>query len=138
MKYVLDSSVALKWVLPERDTGKAIALRDDYRNNVHTLVAPSTFPVEIAHALTRAERKGILKPPEATQRLIDLLSTLPQLYPYLTLLPRAVEISSQARIGVYDCLYIALSEQEQCEFVTADQRLAAIGFGHVRLLASLP
>ncbi len=29
MKYVLDSSVALKWVLPEPDSGKAIRLRDE-------------------------------------------------------------------------------------------------------------
>jgi hypothetical protein len=29
MKYVLDSSVALKWVLPEVDSQKAIRLRDE-------------------------------------------------------------------------------------------------------------
>ncbi len=40
MKYVLDSSVALKWVLPELDSAKAIALRDDYRNQVHDLLRP--------------------------------------------------------------------------------------------------
>jgi predicted nucleic acid-binding protein len=27
------------------------------------------------------------------------------------------------RIGVYDCLYVALAEQEKCEFVTADDKL---------------
>lgn len=27
MKYVLDASVALKWVLPESDSDKALALR---------------------------------------------------------------------------------------------------------------
>jgi hypothetical protein len=31
MKYVLDSSVALKWVLPEADSAKAIRLRDEYK-----------------------------------------------------------------------------------------------------------
>ena len=36
MKYVLDSSVALKFVLPEVDSGKAIRLRDDYRKSIHT------------------------------------------------------------------------------------------------------
>jgi hypothetical protein len=37
MKYVLDSSVALKWVLPEANSGKAIRLRDDYSNGLHEL-----------------------------------------------------------------------------------------------------
>jgi predicted nucleic acid-binding protein len=27
------------------------------------------------------------------------------------------------RVGVYDCLYIALAEQEGCELVTADARM---------------
>ncbi len=50
MKYVLDASVAVKWVLPEPDTVNA--LRDAYRNGIHELIAPDIFPVEVAHALT--------------------------------------------------------------------------------------
>jgi hypothetical protein len=56
MKYVLDSSVALKWALTEPDSAKAVQLRDNYRNGIHELVAPDVFPIETAHALTRAER----------------------------------------------------------------------------------
>ena len=40
-------------------------------------------------------------------------------------MPRAYALSSQVRIGIYDCLYVALSEQEQCELLTADSRLKA-------------
>jgi predicted nucleic acid-binding protein len=47
----------------------------------------------------------------------------------LALLPRAYELSSQMRIGVYDCLYVALAEREQCELVTADQRLVTVFAG---------
>lgn len=43
MKYVLDSSVALKWVLPEPDSAKAIELRDNFRRQIHELVAPDFF-----------------------------------------------------------------------------------------------
>jgi predicted nucleic acid-binding protein len=43
MKYVLDASVAVKWVLPEADSAKAISLRDDYRKGVHELIAPDIF-----------------------------------------------------------------------------------------------
>jgi predicted nucleic acid-binding protein len=49
----------------------------------------------------------------------------------LVLLPRAYEISSQARIGVYDCLYVALAEREGCALLTADDRLVrALGPTH--------
>src|SRR5437016_8545497 len=58
MTYVLDASVAFKWEVAETDSDKANLLRDDFRNGIHTLVAPDFFPLELAHALTRAERQG--------------------------------------------------------------------------------
>ena len=60
MKFVLDASVALKTILKEPDSAAAIALRDDFQSHVHQLIAPDTLPVEIAHALTRAERRGVI------------------------------------------------------------------------------
>jgi predicted nucleic acid-binding protein len=56
MRYILDASVAVKWVLPEANSGKALALRHDYIAGVHELLSPTTFAVEVAHALTGAER----------------------------------------------------------------------------------
>ena len=126
MKYVLDSSVALKWVLPEPDSPQANRLREDFSNSVHELIAPDVFPVETAHALTRAERQRRLPVGDSLVLLADILSTCPRLHSYLSLLDRAAEISSHARIGVYDCLYIALAEQESCELVTADDRLTRL------------
>ena len=111
MTFVVDSSVALKWVLPEIDTPRAVALRDDFRNGVHELLAPDVFAIEVAHALARAERRKIIHPPEGTQKLTDVLGTLPVLHSYLPLLARAFEIASAARTGVYDCLYVALAER---------------------------
>jgi len=123
MKYVLDASVAVKLVLPEPDSAKALALEADFRNQIHDLIAPDTFPIEVAHALTKAERRGLLLPGQAAARLSRILAYPPDLMPYLPLLSRAVEIAAQARIGVYDCLYVALAEREGCQLVTADLRL---------------
>jgi predicted nucleic acid-binding protein len=123
MRYVLDASVALKWVLPEKDSPKAVRLRNDFRKQIHEFIAPDTFPAEVAHALTRAERKKILKPPQGTTRFLALMRLPPDLHPYLSLLPRAFSISSDLRVGVYDCLYVALAEQEGCELVTADDKM---------------
>ena len=47
----------------------------------------------------------------------------PSLLPSLPLSIRAIDLSSQLRIGVYDCLYVALAEREKCDFVTADDKL---------------
>ncbi|HSU66598.1 MAG TPA: type II toxin-antitoxin system VapC family toxin [Tepidisphaeraceae bacterium] len=123
MKYILDASVALKWALIEADSPRAMALRQEARRGLHRLLAPDIFPLEIANALTRAERKGILQPPQAVILLADILSTPPEFLPSLPLLPRAVELSSQSRCGIYDCLYVAAAEEEACELVTADEKL---------------
>ena len=141
MKYVLDASVALKWVLPEPLADKARRLRDDFQQQVHELLAPEVFPAEVAHALTRAERKKIIPVGDAAAFLANILLTCPVLHGYLPLLARATDISSQARVGVYDCLYVALAEQEQCEFVTADDKLVKnlqAMFPFIVSLASLP
>ena len=139
MKYVLDSSVAFKWVVPESDTPRAVQLRDEFRAAVHELIAPDVFPAELAHALTRAERQGRIT--DAVTRLIDVLTSSPILIASLPLLLRATDISSRLRVGVYDCLYVALADREGCELVTADSRLVASlqrTFPFIIDLASLP
>jgi predicted nucleic acid-binding protein len=108
MKLVLDACIGIKWILPEQDSDKAIALRDDFQNQIHELIAPDTFPPEVAHALTRAERTGTISQQNAAKNFFQLLANLPQIHQTLPLLPRAYELSSQHRIGVFDCLYIAL------------------------------
>jgi predicted nucleic acid-binding protein len=139
MKYVLDSSVGFKWVVAEAHSDKAQALRDEFRKGLHELLAPDVFPAEVAHALTRAERQGRLTPPQAITHMTDILTTPPRFYAYLPLLPRAIALSSQARIGVYDCLYAALSEREGCPLLTADDRLARSLPSHpIVVLGSLP
>jgi predicted nucleic acid-binding protein len=123
MRYVLDSSVAVKWVIPEPNSDKADRLRKEFLQGLHEFHAPDIFPVGAAHALTRAERQLRIVVGQVRSHLTDILTTPPQFYRYRPLLLRAVDISSLTRVGVYDCLYVALAEQEQCELVTGDDKL---------------
>jgi predicted nucleic acid-binding protein len=136
-KFVLDASVALKMLLIEVGSEAAIALRDDFRQQFHELIAPDTMPVEVAHALTRAERKGIIKVGQGHKLFVDFLTPCPRLYAYGDLIDRAIEISSVMRIGVYDCLYIALAEDEECKVVSDDARMIELFPDHVIALGSL-
>jgi len=120
MRYVLDSGVAFKWLVPETDSDRATRLRDDFLAGAHELLAPDVFPTELTHALTRAERQGRVTPLQGALLFRDMLTALPILHGSLPLLPRAYVLSSLHRQGVYDCLYIALAEREGCELVTAD------------------
>ena len=141
MRYVLDASTALRWVLKGPLTPTALRLRDEYQRQLHELIAPAHFPDEVASALTKAERQKLIPVGDARVLVHDVLSTAPVLYPTPPLLDRAVEISSRTRSGYYDCLYVALAEREGCELVTADDKLVKNlqpAFPFIRPLASLP
>ena len=141
MKYVLDVSAALCWVLPRPASRQAVQLRDECRRGGHALIASSIFPAEAASALTKAERQKLIPVGQAGILLADILSTPPTVHPYEPLLARSVDISSQSRTGLYDCLYAALAEREGCELVTDDQKLIANlkpHFSFIIPLASLP
>ena len=69
------------------------------------------------------------------------MADAPQLFSSIPLMPRAYEISSRMRIGIYDCLYVAPAEREKCELVTADDKLVKNlqpSFSFIVALASLP
>ena len=141
MRYVLDSNIGVKWILAEDLSERARSLRDEFIHGLHELIAPDVILVEAAHALTRAQRQGRVTPAEVNLFMDDLLTTLPQLHAYPPLLARAIEISLQARHGVYDCLYVALAEREACELLTADGKLISQlqpTFPFITSLESLP
>jgi predicted nucleic acid-binding protein len=141
MKYVVDCSVAFKWVVPEVDSDKALRLREGYRNGVHELIAPDIFPAEVANALLMAERRGRIPAGQFPSYLADILTTTPDLHLTRPLLGRVAVITATFRVSVYDGLYVALAEREGCELVTADDRLVRNlqgKFSFVIPLASLP
>ena len=137
MKYIIDSSVAFKWVVPEIDSDKADDLRTEYLLGLHEFHAPDIFPIELAHALTRAERQLRIVVGQARSHLVDVFTTAPKIQTYRPFLDRAVEISSQMRVGVYDCVYVALAEHEGCELVTGDDKLVANLSKHFPFIRSL-
>ncbi len=125
MRYVIDCSTAVKWEVPEPDSDKAIRLRDAHRHGIHELLAPDLWPVEVANALYSAELKGGIPSGRFEHRLADILGVGPAIYQSTSLLPRATVLIRKAiaRIGIYDCIYVALAEREGCELVTSDRKL---------------
>src|SRR6266446_6447174 len=122
MMLVMDSSSALKWALPELYSDKAEKLRDDYHNGLIDLIAPDIFSIETLHALTKAERQKRITHGTAYPLWQLIHADCPALHPHIPLLDRAYEIAAAARIGIYDCVYVALAERENCELATADDR----------------
>jgi hypothetical protein len=80
MKYVIDTSVDIKTYVQERDSGRAVRLRDEYHQGVHELIAPDIFPTEMCNVLMILERAGKIRPGEAALFFRQFLSELPPLF----------------------------------------------------------
>jgi predicted nucleic acid-binding protein len=61
--------------------------------------------------------------PDAQRILDDFRAIRFELTPIASLLGTAYRLAVTHQCTVYDALYLALSVQEQCRFVTADERL---------------
>ena len=118
MRYVIDASVAVKWLLPEDHTEEAESLLADGI----TLLAPDLIFAEVGNVLWKRVSGKELKQEggrEALSRLleIDILVT-----PASLLLDRAFQLACEYRRTVYDSVYVALAMQEDARLVTADKR----------------
>lgn len=117
MGFVIDASVAIKWVVEEVGSAAAMELRDE------ELAAPSLWLAEVANVLWVKARRGDLTPEEARERQRWIASAPVFLAPLGGLIPAAVEFAYRLDVTVYDALYLALAADRQEPLVTADLRL---------------
>jgi predicted nucleic acid-binding protein len=123
-RLVVDCSVVVKWKIPTEDhAGAAAALFGDWEHQVVDVVVPNHFPSEVISAFLRASRRGRLTVDEAREAIRDLLALPFVLCDVTALANRAFTIAHQRQQRAYDCLYVALAEQDGSELWTGDERL---------------
>jgi predicted nucleic acid-binding protein len=136
MKWVVDASVAAKWLAPEPDSPWAEALLDD------ELIVPDLLFAEVANILWKKQLRGDMDI-AATQMGARWLLQVPlEVHDSAGLLADALDLALQLRHPAYDCFYLALAQRVDAPLVTADRRLHArchavdaVGLGErVRLL----
>ena len=119
MSWVVDASIAVKWVIPEVLSDKA----DRVRDGEDDVLAPDLLLVEVANALWKKTAAEEISAREADAAFDLVRRSGIDLRPTAPLLPRAMDLARRLGHPVYDCVYLALAEREDAAFVTADQRL---------------
>lgn len=118
MRFVVDASVAVKWLIEEEGSESAKWLLEDE----HELHAPRLMVSEIANALRRRTRMGDVQLGEAS----ELASVVPELPLHWAddekVCADAVRIAIALDAPVYDCVYLALAHRASAKLVTADER----------------
>ena len=136
---VLDTSVAVRWYVPEPGSRAALAVLAE----PHTSLAPRLLLTEFSAALFRKVGRGELTAGEATDAVESLLRYAKRGTIRLALdeglAAQAFRLSLLLQHKPPDCLYLALAEAEGAGLATADDRLGRLAASRgipVRLLPS--
>jgi predicted nucleic acid-binding protein len=122
MPLVVDASVAVKWVLPEPDSDRALRLILG-----GDLAAPDLLRLEVANVLWQHVRRRTISSGQA-RRGWRVFSVIPVALRQMgVLVDAALDLAIRYGITVYDATYLALALALDCPIVTADTRLLAVG-----------
>lgn len=138
MKWVVDASVAAKWLAPEIDSTQAEALLDD------ELLAPDLLFAEVGNILWKKQSRGEIDASAAQLGARWLLQVPLRIHESSSLLADALALALRLKHPAYDCFYLALALRVDAPLMTADRRLhgrcmtvdEAWWHGRVRLLGT--
>jgi len=126
MAFVLDSSVALAWVLPDESNPTLDQLCDSLKDDV--ALVPPVWPLEIGNMLLVAVKRGRLNRGDI-RRLITELRSLPLEIDHGSTdqsLAETFVLAQRHDITTYDASYVELARRRDVPLATLDSRLRKV------------
>jgi len=118
MKLTIDTSVALKLIIDEPGSDKALALVESDA----TLIAPDLIHAEVANALWANVLSKRISRDAATRLLDEWQPLLDEFHETSELSREALQLAFEVEQAIYDCYFLALARREDALLVTADAR----------------
>lgn len=120
--YVIDTSVAIKWLTPEKEQNLIQS-----RNLLKLLLAkeikilvPDLIVHELSNALVKGKKASVGQAAEYLKEFLGLPLTV---VPYsLPLLKETVNIAVQYDLTAYDAIFVALAKINDATLITADPK----------------
>jgi|AntRauTorcE11898_2_1112593.scaffolds.fasta_scaffold08513_3 predicted nucleic acid-binding protein len=117
--YVLDASLAAKWIFLEKDSDKAEQLLETHFG----FIVPDLFYVEMDSIIGKKVRKNELDASEAPQKREQVRRIATDVIYHKTVADLAFEISISLPVTLYDAFYLSLAVEKKTVMWTADDRL---------------
>ncbi|MGC2527178.1 MAG: type II toxin-antitoxin system VapC family toxin [Candidatus Acidiferrum sp.] len=124
--FVVDASVAIKWLSPFRLevlAPQARGLLDSWQQGAVELIAPDLIWLEIGNAHWKAVRQNRCTASDAQTSLAFLHGQELPTVPAEEFVDLALRIALRHSRTVYDSLYVALAVTLNSQLVTADEKL---------------
>ena len=123
MPFILDSSVALAWVLPDEGNVTLDALCDRLIDD--TALVPPVWPLEIGNVLLVAVKRGRLTTKDVKQLIAELRALPLEVDSHST--ERALEdtlnLARKYDLTTYDASYLELAKRRDLPLATLDTKL---------------
>ena len=118
---VIDTSVAVKWVVPE--TGVGLEADTDIALGLLTsaIIAPDCIAAEFANALYKKVQRSEISQEQAIASN-SILPDLVAMLPTPGLVQSAFQIALALPHQVHDCIFLALAIKQNARLITADKK----------------
>ena len=127
--FLRSRSVAAKWFFPEPDRAAAVQLRKRYESGEISLIAPDLLLTEFASLLAKRTRRKQISAREAQEAFQVMMSFAPRLIDTPFTLIRALDISLEHHMSLWDSVYVAVAVEYGCPFLATERRLFRTGKG---------
>jgi len=127
IRFVLDASVALAWLVDHSPASYAIKIEQLLYAGRGQAVVPSLWELEVANGFITAERRGILTPVDTAQILTSFEAVIKQAVEIASApisMRRAINAARGSGLTAYDAVYLELARELQLPIATLDRRLA--------------
>jgi predicted nucleic acid-binding protein len=121
MEIVLDASAIIAFIADEPESNIVINCT---KNAI--LVSPSVVSSEIANALTRMMKKGIITSKEKILDLVNIFQKIPIKMIEVNL-EKSLEIAWENKIYAYDAFYLETAKRLNLPLLTFDNKMKIIG-----------
>jgi|SRR3989344_2587493 len=119
-KKVVDASIAVKWFTNEGDTKDALKIRDAHINGEIVIIVPDLIFLEVLNAFKykKLDKESLNN---VNENLWDLQLHVEKMNSYI--LDKAISISLEYDLTLYDSMYAAIAQIHGCPLITADEKL---------------
>ncbi len=119
-RVIINTSVVIKWFIEGEDTSLALTLQERFFEKSINLIITELLLYELANALCFT---NLFSKEEIKMSLQALLLTDIEVSPFnYSVLERAVDLSLERNLAIYDAYFLACAEKFKLVYVTADRR----------------
>jgi predicted nucleic acid-binding protein len=127
MKFVLDASVALSWLLEDAGPGQAyaVAVFDVLGASGAEAYVPTTWGLEVANVIAKCEARGEL-PVARSHAFLKTLAATPircDAETFVQTFGQTLECARRYRLSAYDASYLELALRSSLPLATLDEDL---------------